>query len=79
MGTCSFRVFIMVCKKMGLVQRKTGNSFVWAGIDPQGEYRQVSIHVHVEGRDIPSGTFNKIVKDLGFANEEDFFKFLDSK
>jgi len=52
-----------------------GNRFVWEGIDPKGQYRQVSIHAHAQGRDIPSGTFNKMVKDLGFANEEEFYKF----
>lgn len=75
MGTCSFRVFIKVCQKMGLTKKKTGNRFVWEGIDLNGNYCQVSIHVHAEGRDIPNGTFNKMVKDLGFSGENDFFNF----
>ncbi|WP_157872728.1 hypothetical protein [Desulfoscipio gibsoniae] len=75
MGTCSFRVFIKVCKKLGLQKRKMGNRFVWEGIDHKGQYRQVSIHIHAEGRDIPSGTFNKMVKDLGFESEEEFFMY----
>ncbi|MTI83615.1 MAG: hypothetical protein FH756_06855 [Firmicutes bacterium] len=70
-----FRVFIKVCKKLGLQKRRMGNRFVWEGIDSHGQYRQVSIHIHAEGRDIPSGTFNKMVKDLGFSNEEEFFRF----
>lgn len=78
MGTCSFRVFVKVCKKMGLEKRETGSRFVWEGIDKNGNYRQVSVHVHAEGRDIPNGTFNKMVKDLGFKSEEEFFKFYDS-
>lgn len=78
MGTCSFRVFIKVCKKLGLQRGKMGNRFVWEGIDPKGQYRQVSIQVHAEGRDIPSGTFNKMVKDLGFESEEEFFRFYKS-
>lgn len=48
---------------------------MWEGIDRKGNYRQVSVHVHAEGRDIPNGTFNKMVKDLGFASEEEFFNF----
>ena len=60
---------------LGLTQRKAGNRFLWEGIDRKGNYRQVSLHVHAEGRDIPNGTFNKMVKDLGFASEEDFFYF----
>lgn len=78
MGTCSFRIFVQVCKKMGFEKKRTGNRFVWEGIDRQGNYRQVSVHVHAEGRDIPNGTFNKMVKDLGFAGEEDFFEFYNS-
>jgi len=75
MGTCSFKIFVKVCKMIGLIQRKAGNRFMWEGIDRKGNYRQVSVHIHAEGRDIPNGTFNKMVKDLGFASEEEFFVF----
>ncbi|KKM09673.1 hypothetical protein SY88_17480 [Clostridiales bacterium PH28_bin88] len=76
MGTCSYRDFITVCTRLGLQQRQSGSRFVWEGVDPKGLYRQVSIHVHAQGRDIPSGTFNKMVKQLGFASEHEFYEFL---
>ncbi|MFZ5596547.1 MAG: hypothetical protein ACOY31_06000 [Bacillota bacterium] len=75
MGTCSFRVFVKVCEMLGLTQKKTGNRFLWEGIGKNGDYCQVSIHIHAAGRDIPNGTFNKMVKDLGFSSECEFFDF----
>jgi len=79
MGTCSFRDFEEVCRRLGLLCRVTGKGYIWEGIDQAGNLLRVSIHKHAGGRDIPAGTFHSMVKELGFANEQEFYRLLNNK
>lgn len=74
MGTCSFRDFERVCPILGLWPGRTGT--VWEGIDPTGAYRRVAVHVHSKGRDIPTGTFHRMLRDIGLKDEEEFRRVL---
>lgn len=79
MGTCSFREVREVCKRLGLtcIQKKNGE--YWSGLDIDGNLLYTILHEHAGGRDIPDGTFRTIVRQLGFADEQDFKDFLSNK
>lgn len=79
MGTCSFKDFEEVCVRLGLSQSQTKKGVIWEGLDINGQLLRVAIHKHSSGKDIPSGTFHNMVKDLGFQNEKDFLDFLNNK
>jgi hypothetical protein len=79
MGTCSFRDFEDACKRLGLKRKELGRRFVWEGFDIKGNFLYVAIHKHTDGRGIPNGTFNAMLKQLKFKNEQDFKDFLSNK
>lgn len=79
MGTCSFRDFEEVCKRLGLEKKLTKKGAAWEGIDSNGQYLRTTVHKHADGDDIAPGTFHAMVKQLGFANEQDFKDFLANK
>lgn len=79
MGTCSFRELREVCKRLGLTCTPKKKGEEWNGLDINGNYLSTILHEHAAGRDIPDGTFRTIVRQLGFANEQDFKDFLTNK
>ena len=79
MGTCSFRDMEEACKRLGLVRHKTKNGEIWMGADMNGAALATVIHMHAGGRDIPSGTFHQMIRDLGFKDEMDFKDFIGNK
>lgn len=74
MGTCSFRDFERVCRILGLKPTRGGT--VWEGTDPGGAYRRVAIHAHSKGKDIPTGTFHRMLWDIGLRDEAEFRQVL---
>ena len=76
MPTDSFRNLEKVCIALGLERKETKYGFIYTGKGKNGEFARLSIHAHAMGRDIATGTFSQYVKDLGFNNQEDYFKFL---
>ncbi|NLG80100.1 MAG: hypothetical protein GX492_09850 [Firmicutes bacterium] len=74
MGTCSFRDFERVCRILGLKPTRGGT--VWEGTDPGGAYRRVAIHAHSKGKDIPTGTFHRMLRDIGLRDEAEFRQVL---
>ena len=79
MGTCSFREFDEVCIRLGLIKQISKKGELWEGLDMNGKYMRVVIHKHSGGKDIASGTFHNMVKDLGFNGEQDFYDFIRDK
>jgi hypothetical protein len=79
MGTCSFKDMQEVCKRLGLTCCPKKKGELWKGIDANGNLLIIVLHIHAEGRDIPSGTFHQMVIALAFKDEQDFKNFLDDK
>ena len=77
MATAKYRHLISVCVALGLRRRETKICTIFEGM-ANGGYRKIIVHMHAQGRDIPTGTFHNYIKDLGFSNEDDFQKFLNS-
>jgi len=75
LATASFKELITVCAALGLEKRMTKTCLVFEGYI-NGRYSKVIMHIHSEGRDIPDSTFHRYIRDLGFINAEDFFRFL---
>ena len=75
--TTTFANLRKVCKAKGLEMKKTKKSEMWKGII-DNEYRTISIHAHAEGRDVPTGTFNAYIKELGFETAAEFTNFLNN-
>jgi len=73
--TAIFRHLEQVCKVLGLKCKEIKKGCLWTGII-DGRLVRIPIHLHCEGRDIASGTFNKNVKDLGFSSAEGFWDYL---
>lgn len=48
---------------------------MWKGTI-SGEYVRISIHIHQQGKDIPTGLFRQYIRDLKFDNNDEFFKYL---
>ena len=65
-----------VCSALGLQWKLASNGHMWKGFIGSNHVRIV-IHDKALGRDIPNGTFHKYVKELGFANEQVFFEYLE--
>ena len=65
----------MVCKALGLMCKQTKSGRLWTGVI-NGSLVRISVHPHVEGNDIASGTFHKYVKQLGFKSEQEYFELL---
>ena len=79
MGSCSFRDFEEVCKRLGLIRYEKTKGSLWEGIDTSGNYLSCMVHTHAGGRDIKDGTFHSMIKQLGFKDERDFKSFLADK
>ena len=79
MGTSSFRDFEEVCRRLGLIKTITKKGETWDGLDNSGNYLRVSIHKHAGGKDIPTGTFRRMIRDLDFNDENDFRDFWNNK
>jgi hypothetical protein len=69
MATSSFRDLEMVCEALGLKVKGTKKGVIYTGT-ANGKYCRISIHLHSKGKDIPSGTYQSYVKDLGFESDE---------
>ena len=50
---------------------------LWKGF-VKGEFVRIMIHKHSGGKDVPTGTFNCYVKELGFSTVQEYNEFLDS-
>jgi hypothetical protein len=74
----SFRDLERVCKALGLESRPAKKGTVWSGISPltNAPIRPICIHTHARGRDVPTGTLVRYVKNLGFENLHQFTEFL---
>lgn len=75
--TTSFKELEEICKAKGLTLNARGNVRLWKG-NIDGRYARVCLHVHAFGRDIPNGTLNQYVKELGFNNLNELKEFYDS-
>jgi len=64
-----------VCKALGLEKKPVKKGHMWKGF-ANGKYVRIVIHHNNAGKDIPTGTFRKYVRDLGFNNPEEYFNFL---
>lgn len=68
----------VVCKALGLTSEQRKKGHMWTGITSIGtEPVRIMIHDKAGGRDIPDGTFNSYVKELGFKNSQEFFDYLN--
>ena len=77
MPTCSFRDLAAVCKALGLTLSIGKKGVVWKGISPINKKPvNFCIHEHAGGRDLPTGTFNSYIKQLGFKNYDEFKEYL---
>lgn len=76
MATSSFKDFEKVCKALGLNAREGKNSTTYTGTGYDGSLVRTSVHTHAAGRDIPTGTFRKCIKDIGFKNTDEYYEFL---
>ena len=79
MGSCSFRDFEEVCKRIGLTRYYKTNGEMWKGVDATGNTIVCTIHSHTGGRDINDRTFYEMIKQLKFKDEQDFKDFLGNK
>lgn len=79
MGSCSFRDFEEVCRRLSLTKIKKTNGDMWKGIDAKGQPILCTVHKHASGRDINDRTFHEMIKQLGFKDESDFKDFLNNK
>lgn len=79
MPSCNFRDFEKVCAALGLESRMAKYGTVWTGISPltRVPINPISIHKHAGGRDIPGGTLQKYIKELGFGSFEEFREYLN--
>lgn len=78
MPTGSFRDLSRICQALGLepVQKKKGTG--WEGISPfNHQFVQIVIHEYAGGRDIPTGTLQKYIRDLGFKDFDDYLGYLN--
>jgi hypothetical protein len=75
LATARYRDLKRVCEKLGLQAKKIKSGIIYVG-NCNGVFSRIVIHLHVEGRDIPDGLFNRYVKNLGFTSEKDFFNYL---
>ncbi len=74
-ATDTFRNLEKVCLSLGLAKKACKNGLIYSGIGYNGEYSKIIIHKHAGGRNIPTGLFNRYVKDLGFQSTDDYFNF----
>lgn len=79
MPSCSFLDLERVCKALGLESGPAKKGTLWSGISPRtnAPIRPICIHTHAGGRDVPTGTLQKFVKELGFRNLHEFIEFLN--
>lgn len=77
MPTCSFRDLAKVCQALGFTATQGKKGVIWKGISPLNKLPiTICIHEHTGGRDIPTGTFNSYLKQLGFKNFDEFNDYL---
>lgn len=78
MPTCSFRDMASVCKALGLFSYQGKKGTIWKGISPlNNQPVNFCIHEHASGRDIPVGTLDRYIKQLGFKNFDEFNRYLN--
>lgn len=75
MPVSTFRDLIRVCEALGLQAKKIRSGILYTGT-ANGKFCTVAIHKHAKGRDIPTGTFLRYVKDLGFKNADEYISFI---
>ena len=76
MATAKYKELMLVCKGLALNCEQTKRCLIYKGM-ANGKYCRIVIHLHSEGRDIPTGILRKYVKDLGFNSVEEFREFLN--
>lgn len=75
-SVCSYRDLENVCRALGLSCKNTKKGILWYGT-VNGKYIRISIHIHQQGKDIPTELFRRYVKDLDFDSVDEFMKFLN--
>ena len=75
MPVCSYGDLEKAMKGRGLKPKKAKKGVIWKGF-VSDKYVRIAIHTHAKGKDVPTGLFNKYVKELGFASQKEFFYFL---
>ncbi|KUO75481.1 MAG: hypothetical protein APF77_22720 [Clostridia bacterium BRH_c25] len=75
--TTSFRDLERVCKALGLKGIPKTNGVLWKGY-VKDKFVKIMIHKHNGGKDVPTGTFNSYVKELGFSTVQEYNDYLNS-
>ena len=66
---CTFRNLIRVCLFLGLKPDIRKTCMIYKGY-ANGKYCRITIHKHSEGRDVPTGTLDSYLKELGVTNDQ---------
>lgn len=75
--TFTFRDIEKICRSLGMEPAKKGSSF-WRGIGPDGQFRQTKIDSHGPGKPLKTGTVRAIARQLGFADVQAMYEYLQN-
>ncbi len=75
--TTSFRDLERVCKALGLKGVPKTNGILWKGF-VKGKFARIMINKNSGGKDVPTGTFNCYLKELGFSTAQEYNNYLNS-